>query len=46
MSTTIQFILTLLAFVCFFLSALNVVAPRVNFIGLGLTFFTLRFLIS
>jgi hypothetical protein len=43
---TVHFVLMLLAFVCFLLVAGDFKAPRINLLGLGLTFWTLAILLA
>lgn len=43
---TLRLVLMILAFICLFLSALNVVAPRLNLMGLGLTFWILGVIVQ
>lgn len=42
---TVQFVLLILAFVCFIVATANVPWPRVNLIALGLAFWVLTLLI-
>jgi hypothetical protein len=42
---TIHLALLIAAFLCFLLTALNVVAPRLNLLGLGLAFWVLAVMI-
>lgn len=43
---TVNFVLILLAFLCFLLVTADVKAPRINLLGLGLAFWTLSILLA
>lgn len=43
---SLDFVLLLLALICFVLSAIPVPVPRINLTALGLAFFTLTLLIT
>jgi hypothetical protein len=43
---TIRLVLMIVALLCFLLTALNVSAPRVNLLGLGLAFWLLAVMIQ
>ena len=43
--TFLPSVMLALAILCFILGAANIASPRVNFLGLGLVFLTLNFLL-